>query len=187
MAVAGRAISAHMRSGRSTHGTPVLARSTSRLAWSLCAVGAAALSGAAGRSTVASRLACSPFGRSRRPRVVGARHRRHGVIATANGFFDGRVAEPLPADDESDLYHLAWELECERGARVAAVATEVDVDDVEHVVALQHKIADELQGRRDTPARVAAAKAPTVPELPPDTRPRRPVASWSARHYVRRR
>jgi hypothetical protein len=36
-------------------------------------------------------------------------------------------------------------------------------------------------------ARAAAAKALTVPELPPDTRPKRPVASWSGRHYVRRR
>jgi hypothetical protein len=41
-----------------------------------------------------------------------------------------------------------------------------------------------VTGRRR--ARAAAAKALTVPEVPPE-RPKRPVASWSARHHIRRR
>jgi hypothetical protein len=83
---------------------------------------------------------------------------------------DDQVAKAIADPGEDALYTLWFDLEDGREARIAALATEEDVDDVREITAAQNRIVHEVNRRR-LPDRIAALKADDDPArlLPPRT------------------
>ena len=106
--------------------------------------------------------------------------------------FEVAVDEALANDDdEARLRELFYALDAERQARTAAATSvETDVPPVEHLVALQNRIAAEIERRRNDEARLASIKdaPPVLPDghVPPEPKPvehapepkRRPRTGW---------
>jgi hypothetical protein len=96
---------------------------------------------------------------------------------------DDQVAKAIADPDDGRLYELWFDLQDGREARIAALESEEDVDDIREITAAQNRIVHEVKRRRSLPDRIAALRADDDPDrrLPEDTRPRTAAVAAQAK------